>query len=124
MLKFTLLRRFKMKIKKTVRMRIVRPFYSPIVEERIREEKAIKEDGDISGKKEFWRKLKTDFPDIVTWNELGLVLRHLQSEITRVYNRAASAIYSIIISLRDDSDKQKLALLSYGNIGRRLERTY
>ncbi len=103
-----------MKITKTVRMRIVRPFYPPEVEERIAAEKEVTEDGDISGKKEFWQKLKADYPNIITWDELDAVLKHLQSQMTGIYNRAASAIYSVMVTLQGEPDKQKGVLLSHG----------
>jgi len=103
-----------MKLTKTIKMRIVRPFYPPEVEEEIAKHKQRSSDGDVSGDRPFWRKLKKEHPEIVTWDELGAILNHLRLEMTRIYNRAASTIYAVMVSLRDSPERQRLALKAHG----------
>ncbi len=95
-------------------MRIVRPFYQPEVEERIAAHKLTKSDEDISGDRKFWDKLEREFPDIITWRKLSRLLDFLQQQMTGIYNRSASTIYTVIVGARDDSHRQKHALLAAG----------
>lgn len=84
---------------KTLRLRIIRPLLNEEGENKLLELKE-KLGGHIPSNNPFWVDIKNQFQDIVTWNELGDLLRQIQKEICFIYNKAAAEVY-VALSKKD-----------------------
>ena len=92
-------------ITKTLRLRVVRPLLNEIGEGKL---SSLKDElgGHVPSNHEFWIDIKKDFPEIVTWNELGNLLNQIQKKICSIYNKAAAEIY-VELSKKDFAVKAK-----------------
>lgn len=88
-----------MKIQKTIALRIIRPLYSPNIEEEIKAEKARRKESGETGSLEglFFIELKRKYPHIITNYDFFSLLFEMQRNITGIYNRTISQLYQRLI---------------------------
>lgn len=81
-------------VTKTLRIKIVRPLLNEEGEIELRKLKGDSKEGHIPSNHSFWKEIKEEYPEIVTWNELGGLLTQIQKKICFIYNKASANIYS------------------------------
>jgi hypothetical protein len=89
-----------MKIKKTISLRIHRPYYSQEVEAEVKAEKDRREaQGETKSLDSlFFTQLKEKHPEIITISEFYFLLFEIQKKATTLYNRAISDLYQRLIA--------------------------
>lgn len=112
-------------IEKTLSLKIVRPFYPEEVEKVLEEQKKASKEGHVSYHSKFWKKLKEDYPDIVTWEELGELLVQLQKSACEAYNEAISKLYKTKIIDKERGTTEKfLSSVVYPEFYKRFKSAY
>lgn len=100
---------------KTLRLRIVRPFYNE-AEAIIEQEKNQREAQEKTKKArkldiKFWNELKEKYSEIVSPGELFDVLQHIQRKIIPIYNEASAMLYQKILrGLKAKKGNEKTAI--------------
>lgn len=81
-------------VTKSLRIKVIRPLLNEDGEIRLRQLKEKSEQGHVPSNHQFWSEIKKDYPEVVTWNELGGLLTQIQKKICFIYNKASANIYS------------------------------
>jgi len=96
-------------IRKTLSLRILRPYYGEEIEKEIAaaKKKSQAEGGDGALDNKFWDRLKAEHPEIISSREFYDLLDAIQRETTLYYNRAISKLYHSLIVEREQVSTAK-----------------
>jgi IS605 OrfB family transposase len=96
-------------ITKTISLRILRPYYPPEIEAKIKAEKEKrKENGDTGSlNSSYYRELKKEYPSIIINDEFFPLLSEMQRNITSIYNRTISHLYHRLIIKKESISTAK-----------------
>jgi hypothetical protein len=87
-------------LRKTLRLRIVRPFYGVELEKQIASKKEELKKSGATGEltNSFWEQLKREHPDIVLWSEFRDLVTQIQKTIVPAYNLGSTILYQEILT--------------------------
>lgn len=115
-------------VKKTLKIRIVRPLLNEAAEKELTEEKAKYTKMRIPSDNIFWTKIKQKYPEIITWNELGTLLNQTQKMLCSLYNKAAVEVYSELVrknfAVKDAGLNSILSKFGYNEVMKSLHNAY